>query len=242
MSTTILDPCRKCLADCRVEQFEGPHIEGKATLWVCSNHQYFGGDCPNELAYLTVEAWNGATVSSLDLPTQLLIERLFEATKHGDGDHRRWLKDAFTAFFSGQPVPALYGKGNKERKIDELMQAIKPFADFGFHFVNQHGWNAVGQSVLKERVVDWFGPQDFYLAWKAEGKSDMRTDDSTAAPEQPKSADTEQPKAKPEPRIDDLVSDIEGTFAVIGSLLLAAGLGFVSALVAKQHQKGNEDD
>lgn len=49
-----------------------------------------------------------------------LVERLWLATKHGDADHQQWLRDAFTAFFAGQPVPAPRGKGNKEALIASL--------------------------------------------------------------------------------------------------------------------------
>jgi len=48
-------PCRKCGADCRVEQFEGRIF--KATLWVCSKSVTLGGGCTED-AYLTEAAWN----------------------------------------------------------------------------------------------------------------------------------------------------------------------------------------
>jgi hypothetical protein len=49
-----------------------------------------------------------------------LVERLWSATKHGDEDHHTWLRDAYTAFFAGEPVPAPRGRGNKEARIAEL--------------------------------------------------------------------------------------------------------------------------
>jgi hypothetical protein len=54
-----LKNCQNCGGDCRVETF-GPadHIEGTATVWLCSNSPLFGGNCSNELAYLSAEAWN----------------------------------------------------------------------------------------------------------------------------------------------------------------------------------------
>ena len=54
-----------------------------------------------------------------------LVERLFEATAHGDADHRAWLREAYTAFFSGKPVPAPRGKGNKEAKIAALLSQVE---------------------------------------------------------------------------------------------------------------------
>lgn len=55
-------PCRECNSPCRVEHFEGPHIQGRVSLWLCSNHKRFGGDCPSDLAYFTEEAWNTRTL------------------------------------------------------------------------------------------------------------------------------------------------------------------------------------
>jgi hypothetical protein len=57
-TTGALKPCPFCGSDCRTEIFDGPHIEGEVTLWICSNHKRFGGDCESDLAYLTAEAWN----------------------------------------------------------------------------------------------------------------------------------------------------------------------------------------
>lgn len=53
---------------------------------------------------------------------QKLISTLWDATKHGDEDHRQWLKDAINAHFVGEPVPEPYGKGNKEAEIERLQR------------------------------------------------------------------------------------------------------------------------
>lgn len=52
-------------------------------------------------------------------------DALFEAIKHGDADHQRWLRDALTAWFAGKPVPAPYGSGSKEARIATLEAALR---------------------------------------------------------------------------------------------------------------------
>lgn len=42
------------------------------------------------------------------------VGTLFDAIKHGDEDHRAWLKEAIAAHFAGQPVPPARGRGRKE--------------------------------------------------------------------------------------------------------------------------------
>lgn len=56
---------------------------------------------------------------------------LFNAIKHGDEEHRQWLKTAIDAHFAGDRVPPPTGKGNKEaalaerdRTITELREAL----------------------------------------------------------------------------------------------------------------------
>jgi hypothetical protein len=49
-----------------------------------------------------------------------LVERLWLATKHGDEEHQAWLRDAYAAFFAGQPVPEPRGQGRKEAAILSL--------------------------------------------------------------------------------------------------------------------------
>jgi hypothetical protein len=53
-----LKPCRECGAPCRIETFgDGVHVI-PTVVWVCSNNEIFGGDCPGSQSYLTEEAWN----------------------------------------------------------------------------------------------------------------------------------------------------------------------------------------
>lgn len=76
------------------------------------------GECEAESACFNrdrnaEDAWNARTASAAraEGPAWRKIETLFDAIKHGDDDHRRWLKDAIEAHFAGRPVPPPYGKG-----------------------------------------------------------------------------------------------------------------------------------
>ena len=68
-----LEACRDCGADCRVEVFDTEMLA--ATLWICSNHPRFGGDCPSTDAYLTEAAWNTRASTQTD------VERLVDAAR-----------------------------------------------------------------------------------------------------------------------------------------------------------------
>jgi len=48
--------------------------------------------------------------------------------------------------------------------VAEAVEAIRPFAEFGADNTGDDGWNNVGLSTCKDRVVDWFGPSDFRRA------------------------------------------------------------------------------
>jgi hypothetical protein len=57
--TVELRECPFCGSPCRVETFgPTPIIHDPVSLWVCSNHPRFGGDCQHDLAYFDAEAWN----------------------------------------------------------------------------------------------------------------------------------------------------------------------------------------
>lgn len=51
-----LKPCKRCGAACRIEVFDSERV--KATIWMCSNHSHFGGNCPDQIAYLSEQDWN----------------------------------------------------------------------------------------------------------------------------------------------------------------------------------------
>jgi hypothetical protein len=56
---TELKPCRHCSAPGRTETFQkNPTLAEDVTVRLCSNHRRFGGDCPDDQAYLTEAAWN----------------------------------------------------------------------------------------------------------------------------------------------------------------------------------------
>jgi hypothetical protein len=59
MQVKALLPCRECGAPARAELFPtNCGEEHNTTIWLCSKHQFFGGDCPSDTAYLTEDAWN----------------------------------------------------------------------------------------------------------------------------------------------------------------------------------------
>jgi hypothetical protein len=77
-------PCRECSSPCRVEKF-GPskYIDGMMNLWVCSNHNRFGGNCPSDIAYFTPEAWNDAQepVADDDALRERVRDFIYDCTK-----------------------------------------------------------------------------------------------------------------------------------------------------------------
>lgn len=62
------------------------------------------------------------------------LPRLHEAIAHGDDEHKRWLKDALTAWAIDQPVPLPTGLDNKERadkaeaEVARLREALEIIA------------------------------------------------------------------------------------------------------------------
>lgn len=52
------------------------------------------------------------------------VEGLYEALKHGDQDHKDWLRSAILAYYIGSPIPPVNGLGNKEARIKELEAEI----------------------------------------------------------------------------------------------------------------------
>jgi hypothetical protein len=50
LSTAGLERCRQCNSPMRLETFKGPHIEGEARVWICSENTLFGGKCRSNVA------------------------------------------------------------------------------------------------------------------------------------------------------------------------------------------------
>ena len=50
---------------------------------------------------------------------------LFNALKHGDADHQRWLKMALYDYFAGREITPVFGHSNKDLKIMELEARIE---------------------------------------------------------------------------------------------------------------------
>lgn len=54
--------------------------------------------------------------------------KLYEAIKHGDEEHRKWLKEAIESFFLGKQIPSPRGSGTKDalyREIEQLKKEIE---------------------------------------------------------------------------------------------------------------------
>ena len=49
---------------------------------------------------------------------------LWDAIKHGDDEHRVWLKEAIDAHFAGEVIPEPRGKGRKEAEIADLRDQL----------------------------------------------------------------------------------------------------------------------
>lgn len=73
-------------------------------------------NCPDDI-YAEIQAMLAAAPSA---PTEARgVIAFCEAILHGDEDHRRWLREAAQCFAEGRPLPAPYGKGLTEKKIEE---------------------------------------------------------------------------------------------------------------------------
>lgn len=55
----------------------------------------------------------------------IVIQGLYDALKHGDDEHKQWLKEAITAWYDDLPIPEPRGNGNKEKRIAELEREIR---------------------------------------------------------------------------------------------------------------------
>ena len=58
-----------------------------------------------------------------------LIATLFNAIKHGDEEHRTWLKEAIGNHFAGLPVPPPRGKGNTEKMQADIKRLREDIMD-----------------------------------------------------------------------------------------------------------------
>lgn len=56
-------PCRRCGSRCSEETFANKYITGEAKVFICSNHKLLGGNCDDDSAYMTEEAWNDSNRS-----------------------------------------------------------------------------------------------------------------------------------------------------------------------------------
>ena len=59
VENVALVPCGLCGSPCRVEIF-GPsnNLETEAQIWICSNAEWFKGDCRSASVYLSADDWN----------------------------------------------------------------------------------------------------------------------------------------------------------------------------------------
>lgn len=67
-------------------------------------------------------------------------------------------------FLSGNEVPPTEGIA-LEQRVENLREALEPFATFGENNVDDQGWkDGCGG---RDRIVDWFGPSEFRAAKEA---------------------------------------------------------------------------
>ena len=163
-----LEPCRTCGAPGTTETFEkNPHLSSDTTVWLCSKHRWKGGDCPSELCYLTLDAWQSRTQpTGAEFTQDALAERLkalrlylngeaplngvwwHEASGKGLYSWRKELvaiKEAENALSTQSDLQAKY-----ERAVSVLRQtetAIQPYAGGKGAVSNAH--NAI-QKALTE--------------------------------------------------------------------------------------------
>jgi hypothetical protein len=82
-----LEPCRECGAPCRVETFPANGILANETsIWLCSQHALFGGQCLNDQGYLSADSWNARIAGEKDVE-QIALEWLRSYAEERHGEH-----------------------------------------------------------------------------------------------------------------------------------------------------------
>lgn len=118
-----LEPCPFCGGMAAEETSKGP--TGERYRWVQCEKCGAMSECCDD----------SARANNPDEPEPVLLwntrltaqsgEDLFHAIKHGDDEHRAWLKDAIEAFFAGRSVPPPRGEGKKDAEIKRLTALLK---------------------------------------------------------------------------------------------------------------------
>ena len=83
---------------------------------------------------------------------QKTIETLFDQIKHGDEDHREWLREAINNHFDGKPVPAPRGGNTKDKRILEMEQT-------------QRNWGKTDNAQLNARIDEMTEKEEFNERW-----------------------------------------------------------------------------
>ena len=52
-------------------------------------------------------------------------EGLYNALKHGDEEHQKWLKEAIDAYYEGKEIPYVQGGSAKDARIKELEKEVE---------------------------------------------------------------------------------------------------------------------
>jgi len=125
-----LKPCRECGGKCRVETFEGSHLKGTATIWLCAHHKMFWGKCPSDTAYLTAGAWNAtqpieATPSGYEELVEAARSEMIGAAKEAEARGKKldW-KDLAKIALDAAGVPALLQAAKDAEGMREALQRI----------------------------------------------------------------------------------------------------------------------
>jgi hypothetical protein len=128
MTTVMIKkPCIMCKSKGFEEICSCRRID-RQDIWECARGVCDGTKSDAECDYCDGRGFIGKEALLFEGSNELLgvdALKLYEAIKHGDDEHKVWLKEAILAYFRNEPVPEPRGKGNKEVKIDILENKIE---------------------------------------------------------------------------------------------------------------------
>jgi hypothetical protein len=136
----MLLPCRECAAPGQAEVFGG------TTVWLCSNHAMFGGNCLSDTAYLTIAAWNDRPQPEGDVVERVARAiydeqkscTLYDELNEGGRNSLRRKARAAIAALSQQP--------NREVAAIRELTALR-------EGIEQSAWHQIGNERMKRILV-----------------------------------------------------------------------------------------
>lgn len=60
----------------------------------------------------------------MNIDLKVTVAKLFQALKHGDEEHQRWLREALDAYFDGRPVPPARDAKTVQPTLDEWIAEL----------------------------------------------------------------------------------------------------------------------